>query len=141
MGPPSPVPQMGPQAPQNSPSVWKMLSMGTALSPEIQSRMNNAYLDGQVRDRMQGPPAPTALPAPGPTKPTAQTSPFMAMSVPGEMSPNAKAVIDALTGARVHKDLSGRVLGQQGIDPNLKYLLYAMRGRRHKSLGGQQDVY
>ena len=60
-------------------------------------------------------------------------------SGPGGLNPNAKAMIDAMTGARVHKDLSGRQIGLKGVtDPNLKYMLYAMQKRRHKGFGGQE---
>lgn len=57
-----------------------------------------------------------------------------------KVDPNMKAIMDAMTGARVHKDMSGRQIGMQGVDPNLQYMLYAMRGRRHKSMGNK-DIY
>ncbi len=58
----------------------------------------------------------------------------------GGVDPNMKAIMDAMTGARVHKGMDGRQLGMEGVDPNLKYMLYAMRGRRHKGMNGK-DIY
>lgn len=58
----------------------------------------------------------------------------------GAPNPNMKAIIDAMMGARVHKGMDGKQLGMGGVDPNLKYALYAMRGRRHKGMQGQ-DIY
>jgi hypothetical protein len=56
------------------------------------------------------------------------------------LDPNMKAIMDAMTGQRVHKGMDGRQLGQEGVNPNLKYMLYAMRGRRHKGMRGE-DIY
>jgi hypothetical protein len=58
----------------------------------------------------------------------------------GGLDANVKAMIDAMTGARVHKGMDGRQIGQEGVDPNIKYMLYAMRGRRHKGMQNQ-DIY
>jgi hypothetical protein len=49
-------------------------------------------------------------------------------------------MLDAMTGKRVHKGLGGQQLGMEGVDPTLKYLLYAQRGRRHLS-GSGKDIY
>lgn len=58
----------------------------------------------------------------------------------GRPDPTMKALIDSMTGARVHKGMDGRQLGMEGVDPNVKYMLYAMRGRRHKGMDGK-DIY
>lgn len=64
----------------------------------------------------------------------------MGRNTGGRPDPTMKALIDSMTGARVHKGMDGRQLGMSGVDPNIKYMLYAMRGRRHKGMGGE-DIY
>jgi len=56
------------------------------------------------------------------------------------MLPDQKAIIDAMTGKRVHKGMGGQQLGMEGVSPALKYMLYSMRGRRHTGMGGK-DIY
>jgi hypothetical protein len=56
----------------------------------------------------------------------------------GALTPDAKAIIDAMSGKRVHKGLGGQQLGMEGVSPALKYMLYAQRGRRHIGFGGKE---
>lgn len=87
--------------------------------------------------QQQSPMAPTPTKQP---KPSLASSPFMMPSAATGLQPDQRAIIDALTGRRVHKDLSGRQMGLQGVNPQLQYLLYSMRGRRHLNTSGK-DVY
>lgn len=78
--------------------------------------------------------APPAGPSPG-----AVRTPMAPQGQQG-LQPDARALIDQMTGKRVHKGLGGQQLGMEGVNPALKYMLYAMRGRRHLGTGGQ-DIY
>lgn len=108
--------------------------------------MSGGMLGGQ-QPMPQGPAQPQ-MPPPQPGQPPMGLPPQLMSMLPparagaanGAPDPNMKAIMDALTGARVHKGMDGKQLGMGGVDPNLKYALYAMRGRRHKGMQGQ-DIY
>lgn len=139
MGPPA---SQGPDPATLSPSLQAMLRQGP-VSPEMIGGMTRAREQGLLRERTQQPgPMPQAAPAtPGAARVAPGMAPYNPSQAPaGGMDPNAKAIIDSFSGARVHKDMSGRQMGMGGVDPNLKYMLYAMRNRRHKSMSGQ-DIY
>jgi hypothetical protein len=90
---------------------------------------------------LTAPQKPTqAWPTQPPPNPLASMLPMMPRGQGGAPDANVKAMIDAMTNARVHKGMDGRQLGMSGVDPNIKYMLYAMRGRRHKGMQGQ-DIY
>ena len=77
-------------------------------------------------------------PAVGGTPAQGPASPWMTPTSQQGMTPDARAMIDAMTGKRVHKGMGGQQLGLQGVSPTLKYLLYSMKGRRHLGMGGQE---
>lgn len=86
--------------------------------------------------------SPSAAPqAKKPSPTTPMQAPMSMMPQTGQgLLPDQRAIIDALTGKRVHKDMSGKQIGLQGVSPALKHLLYSMRGRRHLDTAGR-DVY
>lgn len=115
--------------------------MGPPVSmrnPNVFARMAPLPTDAMMRGQM----ATTPIASNNPVRPQASPmpSPFAMMPQAQGLQPDQRAIIDALTGKRVHKDLSGRQMGLQGVNPSLKYLLYSMRGRRHLSTSGK-DVY
>ena len=153
MGPPMPMsPGIGAQnVPEASPTLGKMMGQGEGPSAQFFNRMQGARAQGLQREKDQqglmGPPAPAAGP-PAPAPGVARVAPGMAPYQPPGMAPagaqglqpNARALIDAMTGKRVHKGMGGEQLGMAGVDPALRYMLYAQRGRRHLS-GSGKDIY
>jgi hypothetical protein len=131
-------------APQAAPPQQDPSMMGSAMMqgpPQLGEKAPWQLQQGQANMPMLPPVQPATQPAapdPGPN-----FAKIMAMLQPrqqGGVDPNMKALMDAMTGARVHKGMDGRQIGQEGVDPNLKYMLYAMRGRRHKGMDGK-DIY
>lgn len=130
-----------------------MATLNPAMPPGGQQTMfqpNPMMMPPGQRGFMAGPMGP-AMPADVFPKPQAQMpaaldprqaalSQMMGRGASGRPDPTMKAIIDSMTGARVHKGMDGKQLGMGGVDPNIKYMLYAMRGRRHKGMGGQ-DIY
>lgn len=157
--------QMGPpigamNQPDPTPTLAKMMGaadagQGPEVSANMFNRMQGAHQQGLMREKTQQPgpmpPPPTQPPlaaftpgAQGPSPGAARVAPGMAPYVPpgGQqgLQPDQRAMMDAFFGKRVHKSLGGQQLGMEGVNPALKYMLYAQRGRRHLGTGGQ-DIY
>lgn len=72
----------------------------------------------------------------GQPKPPQQQTQVMMPRASSQDSWNQKAMIDLLTGARVHRGMDGRDLGMRGASPQMRYLIESLRGRRHYDTGG-----
>jgi hypothetical protein len=137
-----------------SPTMEKAMGVGEGPTASFFNAMQGARGQGLMREKLAGGPGPMPFaPAPGvartapgmappPTTPVMGTpNPWMVPQTPaGGLTPDSRAMIDMMTGKRVHKDMSGRQIGLQGVSPTLKYLMYSMQNRRHRGMGGQ-DVY
>jgi hypothetical protein len=137
--------------PDPTPTLAKMMGaadagQGPDVSANMFNRMQGAHQQGLMREKTQQPgpmpPPPTTPPLaafapPAGPSPGAVRTPMAPQGQQG-LQPDMKAIVDAMTGKRVHKGLGGQQLGQEGVNPALKYMLYAMRGRRHLGTGGQE---
>lgn len=137
------TPEIPPERAGASPTLQAMMAHGP-VSDQMFSGMQKAREQGLLREQIQQPgpmpPPPTTPPLAAFTPGAAAKPPAFnpAQAAPGGMLPDQKAIIDAMTGKRVHKGLGGQQLGMEGVNPALKYMLYSMRNRRHIGMGGQE---
>lgn len=124
---------VGPPSPEQMGAVKKQLS-------ELEPSQQTGLVPGQrlpAPGKGEGGPQPLTPP----TRSQGGGARSIAQPTPrgqGGLDPNFRALIDAMTGRRVHRDLSGQQMGLEGVSPQLRYILASMRGRRLNTSGNMQ---